>query len=277
MSRIVRAALIQTEGLTPVDKMVERQIALIHQAAEQGAQITCLQELATGPYFCQEEDKRWYDLAEPVPDGPTVQRMQEVAAETGMVLIVPVYEIESPGFLYNCAAVIDSDGSYLGKYRKTHIPHSDNFLEKYYFRPGNLGYPTFDTSVGRIGVYICYDRHFPEGARALGLNGAEIVFIPSATAGHSRVLWDVEQRFHAIANGYFVGTINRVGTALKPDVHFYGHSYFCNPSGEVLAQADDQEAVIVADLDLDQLSEARAEWPFYRDRRPDMYEPLVKP
>jgi len=277
MSRIVRAALIQTEGLTPVEKMVEHQVKLIGQAAEQGAQITCLQELATGPYFCQVEDKSWYSLAEPVPDGPTVQRMQEVARETGMVLIVPVYEEESPGFLYNCAAVIDSDGSYLGKYRKTHIPHSDNFLEKYYFRPGNLGYPTFDTSVGRIGVYICYDRHFPEGARALGLNGAEIVFIPSATAGHSRVLWDVEQRFHAIANGYFVGTINRVGTSIKPDVHFYGHSYFCNPSGEVLAQADDQEAVIVTDLDLDQLSETRAEWPFYRDRRPDMYAPLTKP
>jgi len=277
MSRIVRAALIQTEGLTPVEKMVEQQVKLIGQAAEQGAQITCLQELATGPYFCQVEDKSWYSLAEPVPDGPTVQRMQEVARETGMVLIVPVYEEESPGFLYNCAAVIDSDGTYLGKYRKTHIPHSDNFLEKYYFRPGNLGYPTFDTSVGRIGVYICYDRHFPEGARALGLNGAEIVFIPSATAGHSRVLWDVEQRFHAIANGYFVGTINRVGTSIKPDVHFYGHSYFCNPSGEVLAQADDQEAVIVTDLDLDQLSETRAEWPFYRDRRPDMYAPLTKP
>ncbi len=277
MARIVRAALIQTEGLSPREKMVEHQVGLLRRAAEQGAQVTCLQELSTGPYFCQEEDKRWYDLAEPVPDGPTIQRMQGVARETGMVLIVPVYESDGPGFLYNTAAVIDSDGSYLGKYRKTHIPHSDNFLEKYYFRPGNLGYPIFETSVGKIGAYICYDRHFPEGARALGLAGAEMVFIPSATAGFSRPLWDVEQRFHAIANGYFVGTINRVGTALKPDVQFYGHSYFCDPMGGVLAEAGEEEEIVVADLDLDQVAEVRANLPFYRDRRPDMYGVLTAP
>jgi N-carbamoylputrescine amidase len=260
--------------------MVERQIMLIHQAAEQGAQITCLQELATGPYFCQEEDKRWYDLAEPVPDGPTVQHMQEVARETGMVLIVPVYEREAPGFLYNTAAVLDSDGTYLGKYRKTHIPHSDNFLEKYYFRPGNLGYPTFDTSVGKIGVYICYDRHFPEGWRALGLAGAEIVFNPSATSrGLSAYLWQLEQTSAAVANMYFVGAINRVGIEPLGDNDFYGTSYFADPRGQFVdgTASEATEELVVRDLDLDEIEEVRSQWAFYRDRRPDVYGPLTAP
>jgi len=286
MPRVVRAGLIQAGiGRNAPDSiqslrrhMLDKHVALIEEAAGKGSEVLCLQELFTSPYFPAEQDDRWRQLAEPVPGGATVGLMQELARKHGMVMIAPVFEEEITGLFYNSAAVIDSDGSYLGKYRKNHLPHvAPGLWAKFYFRPGNLGYPVFDTAIGKIGVYICYDRHFPEGARALGLNGAEIVFIPSATAGHSRVLWDVEQRFHAIANGYFVGTINRVGTSIKPDVHFYGHSYFCNPSGEVLAQADDQEAVIVTDLDLDQLSETRAEWPFYRDRRPDMYAPLTKP
>ncbi len=275
---VVRSALIQAFGSMSMEENVEHQIGLIKQAAEQGSQITCLQELSTGPYFCQVQDPKFYEFAEPVPDGPTVRRMQEVAKKHKMVLSVPVYELEQTGVYYNTAAVIDADGTYLGKYRKTHIPQVRGFWEKFYFRPGNLGYPTFQTRVARIGVYICYDRHFPEGARALGLNGAEIVYIPSATSrGLSMHLWKIEQVSHAIANGYWVGTINRVGVEPLGDDDFYGTSYFCNPRGEIVAEASDkEEEVLVADLDLDKNREVRNVWQFYRDRRPDQYGPLVE-
>ena len=206
--------------------------------------------------------------------------MQELAKETGMVLIVPMYEEENTGVYYNTAAVIDADGKYLGKYRKTHIPQVKGFWEKFYFRPGNLGYPVFDTAVGKVGVYICYDRHFPEGARALGLNGAEIVFIPSATSrGLSQHLWKIEQTSHAIANGYFVGTINRVGVEPLGDNDYYGQSYFCTPRGEFVGDVGDthKEELLVRDLDLDLIQEVRNVWQFYRDRRPEAYDSLVKP
>jgi N-carbamoylputrescine amidase len=260
-----------------MEENVERQIALIHKAAEQGAQITCLQELATGPYFCQVQDPQFYEFAEPVPDGPTIKRMREVAKRHKMVLVVPVYELEQTGIYYNTAAVIDADGSYLGKYRKTHIPQVQGFWEKFYFRPGNMGYPVFETQYARVGVYICYDRHFPEGARALGLNGAEIVYIPSATSrGLSMHLWKIEQVSHAIANGYWVGTINRVGVEPLGDDDFYGTSYFVNPRGEIVAEASDsEEEVLVADLDLEKNREVRNVWQFYRDRRPDQYAPIT--
>ena len=275
---VVRSALIQTFGSMSMAENVERQIALIGKAADQGAQITCLQELATGPYFCQVQDPKYYEFAEAVPDGPTITRMKDVAKKHNMALIVPVYEQEHTGVYYNTAAVIDADGSYLGKYRKTHIPQVQGFWEKYYFRPGNLGYPTFQTKFARIGVYICYDRHFPEGARALGLNGAEIVYIPSATSrGLSMHLWKIEQVSHAIANGYWVGTINRVGVEPLGDDDFYGTSYFVNPRGEITAEASDkEEEVLVSDLDLEKNREVRNVWQFYRDRRPDQYGPLVE-
>jgi beta-ureidopropionase len=274
----VRSALIQTYGSMSMEENVERQIALIEQAAKQGAQITCLQELATGPYFCQVQDPKYYSFAELVPDGPTVKRMSELAKKHEMVLVVPLYEMAQTGVYYNTAAVIDADGTYLGKYRKTHIPQVKGFWEKFYFRPGNLGYPTFQTRYARIGVYICYDRHFPEGARALGLNGAEIVYIPSATSrGLSNHLWKIEQVSHAIANGYWVGTINRVGVEPLGDDDFYGTSYFVNARGEIVAEASDkEEEVLVADLDLDKNREVREVWQFYRDRRPDQYAPLVE-
>lgn len=277
MARIVRGALIQATWTGDKESMIEKHIGLIGQAAEQGAQITCVQELFFGPYFCQVQDRKWYSLAEPIP-GPTVARMQEMAQEHNMVLVVPMHEEEGTGIYYNTAAVIDADGSYLGKYRKTHLPHIDGFWEKFYFRPGNLGYPVFDTAVGKVGVYICYDRHFPEGARALGLNGAEIVFIPSATSrGLSMHLWFIEQTAHAIANGYFVGTINRVGQEPLGDNDYYGSSYFCNPRGQIIAQASDtEEEVLVADLDLDLIKEVRNVWQFYRDRRPELYDELVE-
>jgi N-carbamoylputrescine amidase len=249
------------------------------EAAAQGAKVVCFQELFYGPYFCQVQDAKFYEYAEAVP-GPTVERFQALAAELGMVMVLPVYEQEQPGVLYNTAAVVDADGKYLGKYRKTHIPHVNGFWEKFYFRPGNLGYPVFDTAVGRVGVYICYDRHFPEGWRALGLNGAEIVFNPSATSrGLSNYLWKLEQTAAAVANEYFVGTINRVGIEDLGDDDFYGTSYFANPLGEPVDgfASDGETEVVVRDLDMDQLREVRNRWQFYRDRRPDQYGDLTAP
>jgi N-carbamoylputrescine amidase len=288
MSRIVKCGLIQTSNACsidePIDKIkeanIEKNVSFIDEAAKQGVQILCMQEVFTTPYFCAEQEPRWYEAVEKIPDGPTVKLMQEVARKHGMVLIVPIYEEEITGVYYNTAAVIDADGKYLGKYRKNHIPHTKpGFWEKYYFKPGNLGYPTFETAFARIGVYICYDRHFPEGARALGLNGAEIVFNPSATvAGLSEYLWELEQPAHAVANGYFIGAINRVGHEQPWDIgEFYGKSYFCNPRGNIIAQASrDSDELVVADLDLDQIREVRNVWQFFRDRRPETYEELTK-
>lgn len=289
MARSVRCGLIQAgnvlgpdAGLPAIKQaMVDKHVGLIADAARQGAQIVCLQELFYGPYFCAEQETRWYHLTERVPDGPTVSLMRDLARQHGIALVVPIYEEEQTGVYYNTAAVIDAGGAFLGKYRKTHIPHcKPGFWEKFYFRPGNLGYPVFETQFARVGVYICYDRHFPEGARALGLGGAEIVFNPSATvAGLSEYLWKLEQPAHAVANGYFVGAINRVGH--EPPWHigeFYGQSYFCDPRGRIVAEAPrDRDAVVVADLDLESIDEVRNVWQFYRDRRPDAYAALVAP
>jgi N-carbamoylputrescine amidase len=273
--------LLQAAYTGDTESMVRKHEERAREAAKQGARIMCFQELFNGPYFCQEQDAKWYAMAEPIPDGLTIKRMQELAAETKMVLVVPMYEREAAGIYYNTAAVIDADGKYLGKYRKTHIPQVGGFWEKFYFRPGNLGYPVFDTAVGKVGVYICYDRHFPEGARMLGLHGAEIVFIPSATSrGLSQHLWRIEQTSHAIANGYFVGTINRVGIEkdLGPN-DYYGQSYFCTPRGEMVGEVGDahREELIVRDLDLDLIRDVRNVWQFYRDRRPDAYGDIVAP
>jgi len=288
MARIVRGGLIQASLNTPVTKpnevikrnMIDKHLKLIEQAAKKGAQIVCMQELFYGPYFCAEQEIRWYDFTEKIPDGETIKLMQKVAKKHGIVLVVPMYEVELPGVYYNTAAVIDADGKYLGKYRKTHIPHCNpGFWEKFYFRPGNLGYPVFQTKFAKVGVYICYDRHFPEGARALGLNGAEIVFNPSATvAGLSQYLWELEQPAHAVANQYFVGAINRVGREKPWDIgKWYGSSYFCNPRGQIMVQAGDtKDEVVVADLDMDMIEEVRKVWQFFRDRRPDAYAALAQ-
>ena len=274
----VKAALVQTAWTGDKDSMVERHLKHIDDAAKQGAQVISLQELFYGPYFCQVEDKKGYAYTERIPDGPTTKLLQERAKKHSMVIIAPMYEEDQPGIYYNTAAVIDADGKYLGKYRKTHIPHLPGFWEKFYFRPGNLGYPVFDTAVGKVGVYICYDRHFPEGARALGLNGAEMVFIPSATSrGLSEYLWRIEQVSHAVANGYFVGTINRVGIEPLGDDDFYGQSYFVDPEGQFVGDLGDayKPELIVRDLDLGRIREVRDRWAFYRDRRPDAYDDLV--
>jgi N-carbamoylputrescine amidase len=259
--------------------MIDKHLRLIEQAAKQKVKILCLQELFYGPYFCAEQNIRWYELTERVPDGPTTKLMQKIAAKHRMAIIVPVYEEQMPGMYFNTAAVIDADGTYLGKYRKHHIPHvHPGFWEKFYFTPGDLGYPVFKTKYAAVGVYICYDRHFPEGARILGLNGAEIVFNPSATvAGLSEYLWELEQPAHAVANGYFVGAINRVGTEKPWNIgEFYGKSYFCNPRGKIVAQASrDKDEALVADLDLDMIAEVRKTWQFFRDRRPETYDALT--
>ncbi|MEE8437569.1 MAG: nitrilase-related carbon-nitrogen hydrolase [Candidatus Neomarinimicrobiota bacterium] len=287
MPRNIKSGLIQmslalTEGEGTIAEiksaMLEKHLPFIDKAGQQGVQILCLQEIFNTPYFCPGQDQSWYASAEAVP-GPAVEMMQEYARKYNMVIIVPVYEKEQAGLLYNTAAVIDADGSYLGKYRKNHIPHTSGFWEKFFFRPGNLGYPVFSTKYAKIGVYICYDRHFPEGARALGLKGAEIVYNPSATvAGLSQYLWKLEQPAHAAANGYFMGCINRVGTEMPWNVgQFYGSSYFVDPRGQIFAQAGEEDELLVAEFDLDMIDEVRSTWQFFRDRRPDSYDDLTAP
>src|ERR1051326_1586126 len=271
MSRIIKSGLIQmslpkTEGEGTIEEikeaMLQKHIPLIEDAGKQGVQILCLQEIFTTPYFCPGQNPAWYESAETIP-GPTTDLMAEYAKKYNMVIIVPVYEKEQAGVLYNTAAVIDADGTYLGKYRKTHIPHTGGFWEKFFFKPGNLGYPVFQTKYAKIGVYICYDRHFPDGARCLGLNGAEIVYNPSATTvGQSQYLWKLEQPAHAVANGYFMGCINRVGTESPWNIgKFYGSSYFVDPRGQIFAQAsEDKDELLVAEFDLDMIEEVRSVW-----------------
>ena len=279
MSRTVRAALVQTKWTGDQESMIGLHERYAREAAAQGAQVIGFQEVFNAPYFCQVQEPEHYRWAEAVPDGPTVVRMQALARELNLVMVVPVYEEEQPGVYYNTAAVIDADGSYLGKYRKHHIPQVKGFWEKYYFKPGNLGWPVFDTAVGRVGVYICYDRHFPEGWRALGLAGAEIVYNPSATSrGLSAYLWQLEQPAAAVANEYFVAAINRVGVEEYGDNDFYGTSYFVDPRGRFVGEpaSDKEEELVVRDLDFGLIEEVRHQWAFYRDRRPDAYGPLTE-
>ena len=288
MPRIVKAGLIQASHACGTDEKLDvireanvaKHVELIERAGREGVQLLCMQEIFTGPYFCAEQSTRWYESTERIPDGPTTKLMQQLAKKHRMVIVVPLYEEETTGVYYNTAAVIDADGTYLGKYRKSHIPHTaPGFWEKFYFRPGNLGYPVFKTKYADVGVYICYDRHFPEGARELGLNGAEIVFNPSATvAGLSEYLWKLEQPAHAVANAFFVGAINRVGHEAPWNIgEFYGQSYFCDPRGQFVATASrDKTELITAELDLDKIREVRNTWQFFRDRRPETYGGLVK-
>jgi beta-ureidopropionase len=288
MPRIVKCGLLQAscDWETPQHtldqikkKMIDKHVALIEKAGKQGVQMLSLQEIFYGPYFCAEQQVRWYDMAETIP-GPTIELMQGLAKKLEMVMVVPIYETPQTGTYYNTAAVIDADGKLLGTYRKNHIPHcAPGFWEKFYFKPGNLGYPVFQTRYGKVGVYICYDRHFPDGARILGLNGAEVVLNPSATvAGLSEYLWKLEQPAHCVANQYFLGAINRVGREKPWDMgEFYGQSYFCDPRGQLIAVgARDKDDLVVAELDFDQILEVRKVWQFFRDRRPETYGELVQ-
>lgn len=285
---IVRGGLIQMSlkgdtSMSPEkirDKMLEAHLPLIEKAAKQKVQVLCFQEVFTQPYFCPSQDKKWYRATEKIPDGPTTRLMQRLAKKHGMVIVVPIYEEEMTGVYYNTAAVIDADGKFLGKFRKIHIPQVAGFYEKFFFKPGNLGYPVFDTAFCKLGVYICYDRHFPEGWRALALNGAEYIVNPSATvAGLSQYLWNLEQPAAAVANGVYIGAVNRVGTEKPWSIgKFYGSSYFVNPRGQILKQAsDNRDELVVADLDMAMVQEVRDLWQFFRDRRPETYGALVSP
>ena len=281
MSRIIKCGHIQAANALSKgsvseikEAMIQKHIPYIEEAGKKGVQILCLQEIFYGPYFCCEQDIKWYETAETVP-GPTTDRLAVYAKKYKMVLILPVYEKTIDGVYYNTAAVIDADGSYLGKMQKIHIPHTwPGFWEKFYFKPGSLGFPVFETAYAKIGIYICYDRHFPECARILALNGAEILFNPSATvAGKSEYLWKMEQPAQAVANGVFIGANNRVGSEKPWEFgKFYGQSYFVDPKGKLLVEGSrDNDELVIADLDLEEIRKVRDGWQFFRDRRPEMY------
>ena len=278
---LIQMSLKGDASMTPAEireKMIAAHLPLIAEAGRQGVQVLCFQEVFDQPYFCPSQDAKWYAAAEKVPDGPTVSLMQELAKKHSMVIVVPIYEEEITGVYYNCAAVIDADGTYLGKYRKTHIPHVGGFWEKFFFKPGSSGWPVFQTAYCRLGVYICYDRHFPEGWRALALNGAEYIVNPSATvAGLSEYLWKLEQPASAVANGVYIGAINRVGTEAPWNIgEFYGQSYFVNPRGQIEKIASrDKDELIVHEMDMDMVREVRNTWQFFRDRRPETYARLT--
>ena len=284
---ILRGGLIQMSLKASTERspqeitkaMLEAHVPLIDKAGQAGVQVLCFQEVFTQPYFCPSQDAKWYAAAEPIPDGPTVRLMQDLAKKHAMVIVVPIYEEAMTGVYYNAAAVIDADGTYLGKYRKTHIPHVAGFWEKFFFKPGASAYPVFQTRYCRLGVYICYDRHFPEGWRALALNGAEYIVNPSATvAGLSEYLWKLEQPAAAVANGVYIGAINRVGTEAPWNIgEFYGQSYFVNPRGQIEAIASrDKDELLVHDMDFDKVREVRNLWQFFRDRRPETYGVLTE-
>ena len=258
--------------------MVQAHAPLIEKAGREGVQILCFQEVFNQPYFCPSQDPKWYAAAEAIP-GPTVALMQDFAKKHQMVIVVPMYEEAMTGVYYNAAAVIDADGIYLGKYRKTHIPQVAGFWEKFFFKPGASDYPVFNTRYCKLGVYICYDRHFPEGWRALALKGAEYIVNPSATvAGLSEYLWKLEQPAAAVANGVYIGAINRVGVEGPWNIgEFYGQSYFVNPRGQIEAIASrDRDELIIHDMDFDKVREVRNVWQFFRDRRPETYRSLVE-
>ena len=286
MPRVIRCGLIQAsnprhEGSLQEIKeaMIQKHMPLIEEAGKKGVQVLCLQEIFHGPYFPAEQDTKWYRTAEPVP-GPITERMAPIAKKYRMVMILPVYEMEKEGVYFNTAAVLDADGTYLGKMRKVHIPHTyPAFWEKFYFKPGTLAFPVFQTAYAKIGIYICYDRHFPECARILALKGAEVLFNPSATTeGKSRYLWELEQPAQAVANGVFIGANNRVGLEKPWEFgKFYGSSYFVDPRGKILVKgSEDKDEVVVADLDLDQIREVRDGWQFFRDRRPELYGEITE-
>jgi N-carbamoylputrescine amidase len=261
----------------------------IRQAAAAGAQIVCLQELFRSLYFCQAEDHNCFELAEPVP-GPTTEKMQALAKELGVVIIASLFERRAPGIYHNTAAIIDADGAYLGKYRKMHIPDDPLYYEKFYFTPGDLGFSAWDTKFARIGVCVCWDQWYPEAARLTALRGAQILFYPTAIGWHpeeksehgrrQHSSWETVQRGHAVANGCYVAVPNRVGHEAPtggPGIEFWGQSFICDPSGEIIAKGSrDEEDVIVAEADLASVETQRTHWPFLRDRRIDAYADITR-
>lgn len=280
----VKIAAIQTNCTDNVTANVDKTVKLIQDAAKSGAQLVCLQELFAGLYFCQSEDHEQFKLAESIP-GPTTDRICRAAAENEVVVVAGIFERRAPGLFFNSAAIIEADGSILGIYRKMHIPDDPNFYEKFYFTPGDLGFKSFSTSVGNVGVCICWDQWFPEAARLTAMQGAEILVYPTAIGWQApekaqygeaqRNAWQTMMRSHAIANGVFLVAPNRVG--LESNIEFWGSSFIADPYGNMLKVAgSDKPETLIAECDLSLIETARTHWPFFRDRRIDAYGDLTK-
>ncbi len=281
---IVKVGLIQTVCSEDPKANLEKTLEKIKEAAQKGAQIIALQELFRSLYFCQSEEVKQFALAETIP-GPTTEKLSALAKKLNVVIVASLFEKRTEGLYHNTSVVIDADGALLGKYRKMHIPDDPNYYEKFYFTPGDLGFQTYPTKYGRVGVLVCWDQWFPEAARLTALQGAQILFYPTAIGWHTREkqnvchkqhqAWEVIQRSHAVANGLFVAAVNRVGT--EGELKFWGQSFVADPFGEVLHRAHpEKEEVVLVDCDLDQIAATRQNWPFLRDRRIDAYEGLTK-
>ena len=288
--RTFRVGLVQMAMSADPHENLDRAAARVEEAAAKGAQVVCLPELYRTPYFCQREDAALFDLAEPVP-GPSSERFAAVARRAGVAVVVPIFERRAPGLYHNSAVILDADGSTAGLYRKMHIPDDPAFYEKYYFTPGDLGFKAFDTRFGRVGTLICWDQWYPEGARLTALQGAAVLFYPTAIGWHpaekaqhgaaQRDAWRTVQRGHAIANGCYVAAVNRVGHEPGPPgqagLEFWGTTFLCDPFGVVVAEAStDREEILVAEVDLGRIEEVRRNWPFLRDRRIDAYQGIEK-
>ncbi len=279
---VVKVGLVQTHASDDPADNLARTLALIDKAAKKGANIVCTQELFLGPYFCQEEDAHFFDLAEPIP-GPTTDALAKKAKQHGIVIVGSLFEKRAKGLYHNTAVVLDVDGTLLGKYRKMHIPDDPRFYEKFYFAPGDLGFKVFDTKFGRIGTLVCWDQWYPEAARLACLQGADILFYPTAIGTWTGEMeykdiqhqaWHTIQRSHAVANGCFVVAANRIG--LEGELQFWGRSFISRPMGIIAAEAGEKEEVLVVDCDLKEIEAARRGWPFLRDRRIDAYQGLVQ-
>jgi N-carbamoylputrescine amidase len=290
MTQKFKVGLVQMAMSADGQENLEKAAARIAEAARKGAQVVCLPELYRSPYFCQREDQALFDLAETVP-GPSSERLSKVAREAGVAVVVPIFEKRAPGLYHNSAVILDADGRTAGLYRKMHIPDDPSFYEKFYFTPGDLGFKAFDTRFGKVGTLICWDQWYPEGARLTALQGAAILFYPTAIGwhphekekhgAHQRDAWRTIQRGHAIANGCYVAAVNRVGHERtqpgEPGLEFWGTSFLCDPFGVVIAEAStDREEILVAEVDVGRIEEVRRGWPFLRDRRVDAYGGIEK-
>ena len=294
-SRVVPVAVIQRRAEESLDANLNGTLAAIEEAARQGAKIVCTQELFRSKYFCQSEDYRYFDFAESIP-GPTTEVLANLARKLQIVIVGSLFEKRAAGLYHNTAVVLDADGTLVGKYRKMHIPDDPLFYEKFYFTPGDLGFRAFQTRYAKIGVLICWDQWYPEGARITALQGAEILFLPTAIGWHpseesavnqvQHQSWELIQRSHAVANGVYVAVPNRIGHETFVDangqlipgegIKFWGQSFICDPRGQLLHRASvDQEEIVISELDLAKINEQRTHWPFLRDRRIDAYGPIT--
>ena len=286
---IIRVGLVQMRCVSSPEENLKTAIRMIREAAAKGAKVVCLPELFLSEYFCQSEDHEYFKLAEAIP-GPTTILLEKLAKELGVVLIASLFERRAPGLYHNTTAVIESDGRYLGKYRKMHIPDDPLFYEKFYFTPGDLGFRNWKTSAGDLGVLICWDQWYPEAARLTALRGSEVLFYPTAIGWHpsekaqygenQKAAWQLTQRAHALANGCFVCGVNRIGheaPAGGAGLEFWGGTFVAAPNGMIIAEAPtDEELVLVVDLDRNFMDTQRTHWPFLRDRRIDAYEGIDK-